>query len=77
MSEALPPRMLRVDENVEVLDALQRQLRRQFDVTTRGGAKEAIRLVVAEGPFAEVASDLRMPGVEGKHRVPGFSFFRK
>ena len=65
MSENIRPRILLVDDDVEVLDALQRQLRGRFDVTATCDAKEAIRLVVSGGPFAVVVSDLRMPGMDG------------
>jgi len=65
VSEINRPRILLVDDDVQVLDGLQRQLRGQFDVTATSDPKEAIRLVVAEGPFAVVVSDLRMPGMDG------------
>jgi DNA-binding NtrC family response regulator len=63
--ENIRPRILLVDDDVEVLDALQRQLRSRFDVTATCDAKEAIRQVVSGGPFAVVVSDLRMPGMDG------------
>ena len=65
MPDPIRPRILLVDDEVEVLDALQRQLRRHYDVTATSDAKEAIRLVVSSGPFAVVVSDLRMPGMDG------------
>ena len=65
MPDSIRPRILLVDDDVEVLDALQRQLRRHYDVTATCDAKEAIRLVVCGGPFAVVVSDLRMPGMDG------------
>jgi DNA-binding NtrC family response regulator len=65
MSGDIRPRILLVDDDVEVLDALQRQLRSHFDVTAACDAKEAIRLMVSDGPFAVVVSDLRMPGMDG------------
>jgi DNA-binding NtrC family response regulator len=65
MPETLRPRILVVDDDIEVLDALQRQLRGHFDVTATCEAKEAIRLAVSSGPFAVVVSDLRMPGLDG------------
>jgi DNA-binding NtrC family response regulator len=65
MPETIRPRILLVDDDIQILDALQRQLRRDFDVTTTCDAKEAIRLVVSGGPFAVVVSDLRMPGMDG------------
>jgi DNA-binding NtrC family response regulator len=65
MPETIRPRILLVDDDIEILDGMQRQLRRDFDVTTTCDAKEAIRLVVAGGPYAVVVSDLRMPGMDG------------
>ena len=65
MSETTRPRVLLVDDDIEVLDALRRLLRSTFDVTTTCDPKEAIRLVVTNGPFAVVVSDLRMPGMDG------------
>ena len=55
------PRILIVDDEELVLDALKRQLRSRFDVTTATGGKEAIRLVMSQGPYAVVVSDLRCP----------------
>jgi response regulator RpfG family c-di-GMP phosphodiesterase len=65
MAELNRPRILIVDDEVLVLDALQRQLRTHFDVTVASEPKEAIKLVVSEGPYAAVVSDLRMPGMDG------------
>ena len=65
MPDTLRPPILLVDDDVEVLDALQRQLRRHYDVTATSDAKEAIRLVVSNGPFAVVVADLRMPSMDG------------
>jgi len=59
------PRVLIVDDDSLLLDALKRQLRSRFDVTTATGAKEAIELVTTQGPFAVIVSDLRMPGMDG------------
>ena len=58
-------REVRDARGFRIFDALQRQLRRHFDVTATCDAKEAIRLVVAGGPFAVVVSDLQMPGMDG------------
>jgi DNA-binding NtrC family response regulator len=59
------PRILLVDDDTHVLDAMRRQIFRLFDVTTTSDPKEAIRLVVSSGPFAAVVSDLQMPGMDG------------
>jgi DNA-binding NtrC family response regulator len=59
------PRILLVDDDELMLDALQRQLRQSFDVTVATEGKLALKLAVTERPFAVVVSDLRMPGMDG------------
>jgi response regulator RpfG family c-di-GMP phosphodiesterase len=58
-------RVLLVDDEPRVLDALRRLLRGKFDVHTAGGADEALARIEKEGPFAVVVSDMRMPGTSG------------
>lgn len=73
MSTMAPPapstgaraKLLLVDDEVAILDALRRQLRGKFDVSTASGADEALALLAAEGPFAAVLSDMHMPGTDG------------
>ena len=65
MPEAQRPRILIVDDDELILDALQRQLHSRFDVITALGGNEAMRLVLTRGPFAVIVSDLRMPGMDG------------
>ena len=65
MPEPQRPRILIVDDDELLLDALRRQLRSRFDVTTATGGKEAIRLVTSQDPYAVVVSDLRMPEMDG------------
>jgi len=65
MAESNRPRILLVDDEPHVLDGLQRQLRRNYEVTVTSEAKAALRLVVTQGPFAVVVSDLRMPIMDG------------
>jgi response regulator RpfG family c-di-GMP phosphodiesterase len=59
------PRILCVDDEPNVLQALQRQLRQRFSVTTAVGATVGLEAVKDQGPFAVVLSDLRMPEVDG------------
>jgi DNA-binding NtrC family response regulator len=63
--ETQRPRILVVDDDQSILDALVRQLRSRFDVTTATGGKEAMRLVVSDNPYEVVVSDLRMPEMDG------------
>lgn len=65
MAELNRPRILIVDDEALVLEALQRQLRTHFDVSVANGPKEAMKLVVSKEPYAVVVSDLRMPGMDG------------
>ena len=60
-----PPRVLLVDGDQRVLDALVRTLRGPFDpvpVTSVAAARAAL---VAQGPFAVVVSALRIPNGDG------------
>ena len=65
MPEPKRPRILIVDDDELILDALDRQLRSRFDVTTATGGKEAMRLVMSQAQYAVVVSDLRMPEMDG------------
>ena len=63
------PRILLVDDEQRILDALRRTLRGRYDLTTANGGEEglaAVRAAVAEGrPFSVVVSDMMMPGMNG------------
>lgn len=58
-------RILCVDDEPNLLQALERQLRKQFEIQTAVGPENALRMLDAEGPFAVVVSDFRMPGMNG------------
>lgn len=59
------PRVLCVDDDANVLAALQRQLRGRYDVTLARGADAALARLADAGPFAVLVSDLHMPDVDG------------
>ncbi|WP_056679011.1 HD domain-containing phosphohydrolase [Angustibacter sp. Root456] len=59
------PRVLLVDDEIAIVDALRRQLRRQFDVTTATSGAAALEILADSDPFAVVLSDMRMPGMDG------------
>lgn len=63
MSESLA-RILLVDDESENVKALERTLRKQFQVVTCTDPNEALRRVTAE-EFAVIVSDQRMPGMLG------------
>jgi ActR/RegA family two-component response regulator len=58
-------RILFVDDEPNVLQALERQLRKQFEVFTAEGPVPGLEALKKEGPFAVIVSDLRMPVMDG------------
>ena len=60
-----PPKVLFVDDEANVLSALQRQFRKQFEVHTALGGASALQLIENQGPFAVIVSDMRMPVMNG------------
>jgi len=59
------PRILCVDDEPNVLSGLMRQLSWHYDVVTAISGTDALALIEAQGPFAAVISDMRMPGMDG------------
>jgi len=59
------PRILCVDDEPRVLEALSLNLRRRYEVMTAPGGPEALALIAREPPFAVIMSDMRMPGMDG------------
>jgi len=57
--------ILCVDDDPNILEALQRQFRKTFRIETALGPERGLALMQAKGPFAVVISDLRMPGMNG------------
>ena len=58
-------KILLVDDEPNILQSIQRQLRKRFTVVTATGGEEALRLLKEQGPFAVIVSDMRMPGMTG------------
>ncbi len=58
-------KILFVDDDVHLLDGLQRSLRRQFNLETAVGGAEGLNKITANGPFALVVADMQMPGMSG------------
>ena len=57
--------ILFVDDELNILDAYKRQLRKHFTVETAEGAEKGLEAVKNRGPFAVIVSDLKMPGMDG------------
>ena len=58
-------RILCVDDEPNVLQALERQLRKQFEIVTAEGSVQGLEALEKSGPFAVILSDLRMPVMNG------------
>jgi len=58
-------RVLFVDDEPNVLEGIQRTLRKQVELQTASSGAEALRLMREAGPFALVVSDMRMPAMNG------------
>jgi CheY-like chemotaxis protein len=58
-------RVLFVDDEPNLLEGIQRALRRRVDIRIATGAADGLRVLAAEGPFALVISDMRMPQMDG------------
>ena len=58
-------RVLFVDDEPQVLEGIQRTLRKQVDLQTATSGEDGLRLLSEAGPFALVVSDMRMPAMNG------------
>ena len=58
-------RILLIDDDVDLLQALKRQLRKKFDLRTAESGKEAFAALETDGPFAVIMCDMQMPEMNG------------
>lgn len=58
-------KVLCVDDEPRVLEALRRHLRERFTVLTAGGGAEALQVLSQHKDLAVVVSDMRMPEMDG------------
>jgi len=58
-------KILFVDDEPNVLEGLRRQIRKQFEGSYISDPTTVMNVIEAEGPFAAVVSDMRMPNVDG------------
>jgi CheY-like chemotaxis protein len=65
MGEPEPPRVLCVDDEPRVLEALERNLGETFDVVTATSGAEALAALRNRGPFDVLLSDMQMPVMNG------------
>ena len=62
---AAKPKVLFVDDDEQVLHSFEKLLRGKFDVVTATEARQGLVLLLKEGPFQVVVSDLKMPLMDG------------
>ena len=65
MDPTTTERILLVDDDQSLIDAMRRAYRKVLDLTVALGAEEGLRTIEQEGPFAVVVSDQQMPGMDG------------
>ncbi len=65
MSDHADERILFVDDDPNLLAAMQRQFRRQFTIVTAEGGEAGLDILRRDGTFAVVVSDMRMPRLNG------------
>jgi len=58
-------KILFVDDEPNVLDAIRRQLGRRVMLDTATSGEQGLSLIETAGPYAVVVSDMRMPGMTG------------
>lgn len=64
-SDVTNDKILFVDDDANILEAYRRQLRKQFEIDTALGGEEGLGRLAANGPYAVVVADMRMPGMDG------------
>src|ERR1039458_8275110 len=58
-------KILFIDDDTNLLAAVERNLRLKFNLVTAPGGEAALPKIGADGPFAVVVADMQMPGMNG------------
>ncbi len=58
-------KILCVDDEANILEACQRNLRKRFSIDTALGGEPALALIASQGPYAVIVADMQMPGMDG------------
>ena len=58
-------RVLFVDDEPNILQAIKRAIRKDFDVFTAVGPEAGLKAIAEQSTFALIVSDMRMPGMNG------------
>jgi response regulator RpfG family c-di-GMP phosphodiesterase len=59
------PKILFVDDDINLLEGIQRALRKEFTIEKAAGAVEGLRKLAEEGPFELIVADMQMPEMSG------------
>lgn len=65
VGDAERPRVLCVDDNLDMLHLLQRHLQAEYQVVTASDGQSALEILASGTKFDAIISDLRMPGLHG------------
>ena len=58
-------KILFVDDEENVLNALKRQFRKTYDVSLASSGADALKMLTENGPFSVIISDMQMPEMNG------------
>src|SRR5467141_3678823 len=58
-------KILCVDDDPNILAAIQRNLRKQFSIDTAVGPQPGLAALAQQGSYAVVVADMQMPGMNG------------
>lgn len=58
-------KILFIDDDANILAALERNLRKQFTIDTALGGQEGLDAIRTRGPYALLVADMSMPGMNG------------
>jgi response regulator RpfG family c-di-GMP phosphodiesterase len=58
-------KILFIDDDTNLLAAVERNLRLKFNLVTAPGGEAGLAKMAADGPFAVVVADMQMPGMNG------------
>ncbi|MCC6464590.1 MAG: response regulator [Planctomycetes bacterium] len=61
----IPERVLCVDDDLNLLAGLARNLRKHFNLLTAGGGEQGLEVLRKQSPVGVVVADMNMPGMDG------------
>lgn len=70
MPTTVPPRILIVDDEIEITEILADLLSEDYECLKAGSAEDALARLREDGQFQLVISDITMPGMSGLEMIP-------